>query len=94
MINYNVIEKKEILHELFAGLLADSARIIQENGIDIDSDTHICDTRRKVREIWGSIITDKYSTMEQMKELEDYYKSVKKQIEGCKKGVAVYDLFF
>jgi len=81
MIDYEVIEKKEILHELFAGLLADLARIIKKNGIDIDSNAPICNTRRKVKEIWGSIITDKYSTMEQMKELEDYYKSMKKQIE-------------
>ena len=81
MIDYTVIEKKEILHELFAGLLADLARIIKNKNIDIDSNAPICVTRRKVKNIWGDIITDKYSTMEQMKELEDFYKSVQKQIK-------------
>ena len=81
MIDYDVIEKKEILHELYAGLLADLAASIRKMNIDMDSDAPICVTRRKVKDIWGDIITDKYSTMEQMKELEDFYKSVQNQIK-------------
>ena len=80
MIDYEVIEQKEILHEVFAGLLADIDYIIDDKKI-INITHPLVIFQKKVNIIWLEILTDKYSTMEDMTELKGVYKFIKSYID-------------
>lgn len=80
MIDYEVIEQKEILHEVFAGLLADIDYIIDDKKI-INITHPLVILQKKVNIIWLEILTDKYSTMEDMTELKGVYKFIKSYID-------------
>lgn len=72
-MNYEVIEYKEILHEAFAGLLADFDRVIEKQGIAKDDSHPLCILEEKINLIWLDIFGDKYSTMEDMLRLRGQY---------------------
>lgn len=71
-MDYDVTEYKEILREVFAGLLADLDREIESR--DISDDKHpLCLFQRKINEIWSEILSEKYSTMEDMQKLRGIF---------------------
>ena len=80
MIDYDVIEKKEILHELFARLLADIDRLLEKYNIS-DSTDPLVIFRKKINIIWLDILSKKYSTMEDMLQLKGIYLFAKEYIE-------------
>ncbi len=81
MINYEVIEYKEILHELFAGMLADIHRLLKKYNISESSTDPLVIFKNKINMIWLDILSKKYSTMEDMMQLKGIYLFVKEYIE-------------
>ncbi|WP_051533514.1 hypothetical protein [Anaerovibrio sp. RM50] len=81
MINYEVIEYKEILHELFAGMLADIDRLLKKYNIPESSTEPLVIFQKKINIIWLDILSRKYSTMEDMMQLKGIYLFAKEYIE-------------
>ncbi|WP_027406872.1 hypothetical protein [Anaerovibrio sp. RM50] len=79
MINYEVIEYKEILLELYSGLIADLNRIIKKYS-EHQAQSLIM-LREKVNTIRDDILSKKYSTMEDVMQLKGIYLFVKEYIE-------------
>ena len=67
-MNYDITEYKEIFREVFAGLLADIDRELEKRGIS-DHEHPLYVFQSKINMIWGEILSDKYSTMEDMLKL-------------------------
>ncbi len=71
-MDYEITEYKEIFRELVAGLLADIDRAIDNIGIS-DQDHPLLLFQAKINRIWGEILTEKYSTMEDMLKLKGIF---------------------
>ena len=71
-MNYDVTEYKEIFREVFAGLLADIDRELEKRGIS-DHEHPLYVFQSKINMIWGEILSDKYSTMEDMLKLKGIF---------------------
>ena len=71
-MDYEVSEYKEIFREIYAGLLADIDRTIDNLGIS-DQDHPLQLFKAKINRIWGEILTEKYSTMEDMLKLRGIF---------------------
>lgn len=80
-MDYRVIEYKEILHEAFAGLLADISRIISQRGISGKSGDPLCVLEEKTAAIWRDIFGNKYSSMDDMMKLKGQYDFIKAYIQ-------------
>lgn len=76
-----VIEYKEILHEAFAGLLADISKLILKKGISSDSNDPLCVLEEQIAAIWRDIIGDKYSSMDDMMKLRGQYEFIKAYLQ-------------
>jgi len=73
--SYEVIEQKEILHEAFAGLLADLDFLMEKLGIDAEtSPLHpLSVLSSKLDGIWNNILSTNYATPEEMHQLRGTY---------------------
>ena len=71
-MDYEVTEYKEILREVFAGLLVDLNREIESRKIS-DVRHPLCVFQRKINRIWAEILTEKYSTMEDMQKIRGIF---------------------
>lgn len=81
-MDYRVIEYKEILHEAFAGLLAEISYIISQKENSLKSDDPLYFFKEKTAAIWREIIGDKYSTMDDMIKLKGQYELIQSYIKG------------
>ena len=79
-MDYRVIEYKEILHEAFAGLLADISKLMSEKGVSSDRNHPLCILEEKVAAIWREIFGDK-SSMDDMMKLKGQYEFIRSYIE-------------
>ena len=79
--NYRVMEYKEILHEAFAGLLADISKLMSEKGVSSDRKNPLCVLEEKVAAIWREIFGAKYSSMDEMMKLKGQYEFIRSYIE-------------
>ena len=79
MINYEVIEYKEIFLELYSGLIADFNRVIKKES-EHQAQLLIM-LREKVNIIRDDILSKKYSTMEDIAQLKGIYLFVKEYTE-------------
>ena len=80
-MDYRVIEHKEILHEAFAGLLADISNLISQKGISPDSNDPLCVLEDMTAAIWRDIMGIKYSSMDDMKALKGQYDFIKAYLQ-------------
>ena len=71
-MNYDVTEYKEIFRKVFAGLLADIDREIEKRGIS-DHEHPLYVFQLKINMIWGELLSEKYSTMEDMLKLKGIF---------------------
>lgn len=62
-MDYRVIEYKEVLHEAFAGLLADISNRIAQKGISPKNRDSLIRLETKTAAIWREILGPKYSTI-------------------------------
>ena len=85
MMDFKVIEYKEILHEAFAGLLADISNIISRKGISPASDDPLCVLEEETAAIWREILGNKYSSMDDMMKLKGQYEFIQSYIKGITK---------
>ena len=83
MVNYEVIEYKEIFLELYSGLVADLNRIIKKESEH--QPQSLIMLREKVNIIRDNILSKKISTMEDIAQLKGIYKFVKSYIEDLEK---------
>ena len=81
-MDYEIIENKEILHEAFAGLLADFDRVLDKYGIYNDLTHPLCILEKKITLLWSEILTDKYSTMEDITKLKGQYEFMNSYVKG------------
>lgn len=80
-MDYKVTEYKEIFREVFAGLLADIDREIEKR--DISDQAHpLCVFQSKINMIWGEILSEKYSTMEDMLKLKGIFEFSQDYVRG------------
>ena len=81
-MDYEIIENKEILHEAFVGLLADFDRVLDKYGIYNDLTHPLCILEKKITLLWSEILTDKYSTMEDITKLKGQYEFMNSYVKG------------
>jgi len=81
-MDFRVIEYKEILHEAFAGLLADISRLIKKNGIAPDSGHPLVVLEEQTASIWRDILGSKYSSMDDMMRLKGKFEFIQSYIKG------------
>ena len=81
-MDFRIIEYKEILHEAFAGLLADISNIISQRGITPESKDPLCVLEKQTASIWREILGNKYSSMEDMIKLKGQYEFIQSYIKG------------
>lgn len=81
-MDYRVIEYKEVLHEAFAGLLADISNSIAQKGISPKNRDSLIRLETKTAAIWREILGPKYSTMEDMLELKRQFEFIQSHIKG------------
>ena len=84
-MNYDVTEYKEIFREVFAGLLADIDRELEKRGIS-DHEHPLYVFQSKINMIWGEILSDKYSTMEDMLKLKGIFEFSQDYVKGLAPG--------
>lgn len=82
MMDFKVIEYKEILHEAFAGLLADISNIISKKKIPPESNDPLCVLEKQTAAIWREILGNKYSSMDDMMKLKGQYEFIQSYIQG------------
>lgn len=87
-MNYDVTEYKEIFREVFAGLLADIDRELEKRGIS-DHEHPLYVFQSKINMIWGELLSDKYSTMEDMLKLKGIVEFTQDYVRGLAPGVRV-----
>ena len=87
-MNYDVTEYKEIFREVFAGLLADIERELEKRGIS-DHEHPLYVFQSKINMIWGELLSDKYSTMEDMLKLKGIVEFTQDYVRGLAPGVRV-----
>ena len=81
---YEVIEQKEVLHEAFAGLLAEFYRFLDEDSNNNKSNLLLLkETECISQKIFGAT----YSTMEDINKIKGKYELIKKYLEGMKSDV-------
>lgn len=80
-MDYRIIEYKEILHEAFAGLLADISNIISKKGISPESNDPLCVLEEKTASIWREIMGNKYSSMDDMMKLKGQYEFIQSYVK-------------
>ncbi len=83
-MDYQVIENKEVLHEAFAGLLANISQIISRKGVSSDHNNPLCILEEKTAAIWREIFRDKYSSMDDIMKLRGQYEFIRSYIEELK----------
>lgn len=82
MTDYDVISKKEILREAFAGLLADFGRYMDTKGIDDENKKEpLVMMYWNLNDIYQHIIGPRYQTRDEMIEVQGQFKFFKKYIE-------------
>ena len=86
-MNYDVTEYKEIFREVFAGLLADIDRELEKRGIS-DHEHPLYVFQSKINMIWGEILSDKYSTMEDMLKLKGIFEFTQDYVRCLAPGTA------
>ena len=79
-MDYKVTEEKEILREVFAGLLADLDREIESRKIS-DVQHPLCVFQRRINRIWAEILTEKYLTMEDMQKVRGIFEFAQDYVE-------------
>ncbi len=79
--NDRVVEYKEVLHEAFAGLLADISKLISKKGVTFNRNNPLCILEEKTAAIWREIFGDKYSSMDDMMKLRGQYEFIRSYIE-------------
>ncbi len=79
-MDYQVIESKEVLHEAFAGLLADISRLIAKKGVTSDHNNPLCILEEKTAAIWREILGNKYSSMDDMMKLKGQYEFIRSYV--------------
>ena len=84
-MDYEVTEYKEIYREVFAGLLADIDREIEKRGIS-DQEHPLYVFQSKINLIWGEILSEKYSTMEDMLKLKGIFEFSQDYVKGLAPG--------
>ena len=82
MMDFKVIEYKEILHEAFAGLLADISNIISQKKTPPKSNDPLCVLEEQTAAIWREILGNKYSSMDDMMKLKGQYEFIQSYIQG------------
>ena len=85
-MDFEVIEYKEILHEAFAGLLADISRIISNKTMTPDKNDPLCVLEEKTAIIWRDILGNKYSSMDDMIKLQGQYEFIKSYVKEIAKN--------
>ena len=80
-MDYRVIEYKEILHEAFAGLLADISRRITQMDISSKEYDSLVNLETKTAAIWREILSPKYFTMEDMLKLKRKFEFIQSYIK-------------
>ncbi len=86
-MDYEVTEYKEIFREVFAGLLADIEREIEKRGIS-DQAHPLYVFQSKINIIWGELLSEKYSTMEDMLKLKGIFEFTQDYVRGLAPGTA------
>jgi len=86
-MDYEVTEYKEIFREVFAGLLADIDREIEKRGIS-DQAHPLYVFQSKINMIWGELLSEKYSTMEDMLKLKGIFEFSQDYVRGLAPGTA------
>lgn len=82
---YEVIEKKEVLHECFAQLLADSSHLRQRLAIDRDDATHPLNIfRERILRIFHDIFTVQYQTEADMQKLLEQLQYARSSLQQLK----------
>ena len=84
-MDYEVTEYKEIFREVFAGLLADIDREIEKRGIS-DQAHPLYVFQSKINMIWGELLSEKYSTMEDMLKLKGIFEFSQDYVKGLAPG--------
>ena len=91
-MNYDVTEYKEIFREVFACLLADIDRELEKRGIkqSMSRKGNCLDNSptENFNMIWGELLSDKYSTMEDMLKLKGIFEFTQDYVRGLAPGTA------
>ncbi len=75
---YEVIEQKEILHEAFAGLLADFHRLIDNNP---NNKSNLL-LQEEARFIWRNLLTDDYNSLKDIEKIKGKYELLNAYLKG------------
>ena len=90
---YDVIEKKEVLHECFAQLLADSSHLRQRLAIDRDDATHPLNIfRERILRIFHDIFTVQYQTEADMQKLLEQLQCARSSLQQLKEKSVKKDI--
>ena len=90
---YEVIEKKEVLHECFAQLLADSSHLRQRLAIDRDDATHPLNIfRERILRIFHDIFTVQYQTEADMQKLLEQLQYARSSLQQLKERSVKKDI--
>lgn len=89
----DVIEKKEVLHECFAQLLADSSHLRQRLAIDRDDATHPLNIfRERILRIFHDIFTVQYQTEADMQKLLEQLQYARSSLQQLKERSVKKDI--
>ena len=89
----DVIEKKEVLHECFAQLLADSSHLRQRLAIDRDDATHPLNIfRERILRIFHDIFTVQYQTEADMQKLLEQLQCARSSLQQLKEKSVKKDI--
>ena len=89
----DVIEKKEVLHECFAQLLADSSHLRQRLAIDRDDATHPLNiVRERILRIFHDIFTVQYQTEADMQKLLEQLQCARSSLQQLKEKSVKKDI--
>ena len=86
MLEYEIVEAKEILHEVYNEALAEFARVMQKKHIDLqDSANEIVKMRNRTVQLFGQIYGKETDSMEAVFELKEHFFEIcefLKQVHG------------
>lgn len=79
---YEVIEQKEVLHEAFAGLLAEFHRLIKN-----DNNKSNLLLLEEARYIWRNLLSVEYNTLNDIDKIKGKYELLNAYVKGMKSDV-------
>lgn len=81
---YEVIEQKEVLHEAFAGLLADFHRLIDRDENNRKANLLLLE---EARYIWRNLLSEEYNTLNDIDKIKGKYELFSAYVKGMKSDV-------